>query len=282
MRDLASWLAAIGMSHLNVVLVEQKIDFEVLQMLDEADLKDLGVVAVGDRKRLLKAIADLNQSVVQTSPIVQGKAGQDLQSTPIAERRQLTVMFCDLVDSTELATTRDPEDYRALMTTYHDAVTKAVAPYVGHVARFLGDGVLVYFGYPYAHEDEAGRAVRAGLNVLAAVDGLELGGGLKIRTRIGIATGTVVVGEVGTGTPAAERSAAGETPNLAARLQTVARPGEIVISAETRQLLDASIELEPLGKLALKGFALLVDAWRVVAERAIASRFEARAVHGVA
>ncbi len=193
-----------------------------------------------------------------------------------AERRQLTVMFCDLVDSTALANRLDPEDFQRIIRSYHAAVAAAVAPFEGHVAQLLGDGVLVYFGYPRAHEDDAVRAVHAALAVLAAVAALEPQGATELQTRIGIATGLVVIGEVGSGTPAAEQSASGETPNLAARLQALAAPGEIVLAQATRRLLGATFELAPLGLVALKGFSSPVEAWRVQTERAAASRFEAQ------
>ena len=193
-----------------------------------------------------------------------------------AERRQLTVMFCDLVGSTALANRLDPEDWQGVIRSYHAAVSDAVASYEGHVAQLLGDGVLVYFGYPRAHEDDAVRAVRAALAVLPAVAALQPQGDASLQTRIGIATGLVVVGKIGAGTPASEHSASGETPNLAARLQGVASPGEILVSESTRMLLGASFELEALGVRVLKGFAEPVPAWRVQGERGHASRFEAQ------
>ena len=204
-------------------------------------------------------------------------ADADQQAAPFdAERRQLTVMFCDLVGSTALASRLDPEDLQSVLRRYHAAVTAAVTPYEGHVAQLLGDGVLVYFGYPRAHEDDATRAVRAAFVVVHEVAALQLPGDVALQTRIGIATGLVVVGEIGTGTPAAERSASGETPNLAARLQALAGPGEVVLSEQTRRLLGGSFELQSLGRLELKGFPLPVEAWRVLGERAVASRFEAQ------
>jgi class 3 adenylate cyclase len=155
-------------------------------------------------------------------------------------------------------------------------VTGAVTPYDGHVAQLLGDGVLVYFGYPGAHEDDAARAVRAALAVLPAVAAMKGSGAGTLQTRIGIATGLVVIGQIGEGTPATEQSASGETPNLAARLQAIAGPGEIVLAQSTRDLLDASFELHPLGSPSLKGFDAPVQAWRVLGERSLASRFEAQ------
>ena len=206
------------------------------------------------------------------------------RGAPGAERRQLTVMFCDLVGSTALANQLDPEDWQTVIRSFHAAVAQAVAAYEGHVAQLLGDGVLVYFGYPRAHEDDADRAVRAALAVMPEVAALVLpaaaalapAGPTKLQARIGIATGRVVIGEIGAGTPAAEQSASGETPNLAARLQALAAPGEIVLAQATHDLIGASFELAELGAVPLKGFAAPVRAWRVHAERAAASRFEAR------
>ena len=202
-------------------------------------------------------------------------------SAPDAERRQLTVMFCDLVGSTALSGQLDPEDLQQLIRGYHDAVAAAVAPYAGHIAQFLGDGVLVYFGYPQAHEDDAARAVRAGLGIIKALETQRLHGETQLQTRIGIATGRVVIGEIGAGTPAAERSASGETPNLAARLQGQARPGEIVLADDTRKLLGESFALESLGRLDLKGFAAPLQVWRVLGERNAATRFEAQHMQGL-
>ncbi|MFZ2652947.1 MAG: adenylate/guanylate cyclase domain-containing protein [Burkholderiaceae bacterium] len=217
--------------------------------------------------------------MIETSSRAELRADASLPAAGVdqdAERRQLTVMFCDLVGSTGLANRLDPEAMRTVLRSFHSAVAGAVAPYEGHIAQLLGDGALVYFGYPRAHEDDAGRAVRAALAVLAAVAAMKASSTGTTQTRIGIATGLVVIGDIGGGTPAAERSASGETPNLAARLQAIAAPGEIVLSDTTRQLLDASFELGSLGPLTLKGFETPIHAWRVSGERAQASRFEAR------
>jgi len=202
-------------------------------------------------------------------------------SAPEAERRQLTVMFCDLVGSTALSSRLDPEDLQQFIRSYHDAVALAVAPYAGHIAQFLGDGVLLYFGYPQAHEDDAPRAVRSALSIVKALETQRARGDIELQTRIGIATGRVVIGEIGTGTPAAERSASGETPNLAARLQAQAQPGEIVLADDTRKLCGESFVLESLGRLDLKGFAAPIQAWRVVGERTAATRFEAQHMQGL-
>ena len=198
-----------------------------------------------------------------------------------AERRQLTVMFCDLVGSTALSGRLDPEDLQRLIRSYHDAVAAAVAPYAGHIAQFLGDGVLVYFGHPQAHEDDAARAVRSALSIVKSLELRRFRGEGELQTRIGIATGRVVVREIGTGTPAAERSASGETPNLAARMQAQAKPGEIIVADDTRKLLGEAFLLESLGPRDLKGFATPVQAWRVLGERTAGTRFEAQHMQGL-
>jgi class 3 adenylate cyclase/tetratricopeptide (TPR) repeat protein len=175
----------------------------------------------------------------------------------------------------------DPEDLQQLLRCYHEVVAAAVAPYEGHIAQFLGDGALVYFGYPKAHEDDATRALRSALSIVKALDARGAQGDIELLTRIGVATGLVVIGEIGTGTPAAERSASGETPNLAARLQAQAQAGEIVLADDTRKLVGDSFVLESLGLLNLKGFAEPMQAWRLVGERSVATRFEAQHMHGL-
>jgi class 3 adenylate cyclase/tetratricopeptide (TPR) repeat protein len=221
------------------------------------------------------------QPTAPATPAIRAPPAGIRPSAPDAERRQLTVMFCDLVGSTALSGRLDPEDLQQLIRSYHDAVAAAVAPYVGHIAQFLGDGVLVYFGYPQAHEDDAARAVRAGLAIIKALETQRFHGDTELQTRIGIATGRVVIGEIGAGTAAAERSASGETPNLAARLQGQAKPGEIVIADDTRKLLGESFALESLGALDLKGFAAPLQAWHVLGERTAATRFEAQHMQGL-
>jgi class 3 adenylate cyclase/tetratricopeptide (TPR) repeat protein len=270
MNDVASWLQSLGMEEHAPAFAAQGIEFELLPQLGDADLRELGVTMLGHRKRLLLAIAGL-----KAVPVGAAQAPAVARSRE-AERRQLTVMFCDLVGSTQLSGRLDPEDLQRLIRSYHEAVTAAVAPFEGHVAQLLGDGCLVYFGYPSAHEDDAERAVHSALGVLRAVAALRPQGEARLQTRIGIATGLVVVGEIGAGTAAVEQTASGETPNLAARLQAQAAPGEIVLSDDTRRLLGASFDLEPTGPLPLKGFAAPVEAWRVRGERSVASRFEAQ------
>jgi class 3 adenylate cyclase len=244
------------------------IDLDVVRELTEADLKDLGVEAMGDRKRLLRAIASL--ATAKVSSVVPTTAGP---SPTGAERRQVTVMFSDLVGSTALAARMDPEDLREVIAAYQKCVAETVRRFDGFVAKYLGDGVLVYFGYPHAHEDDAERAVRAGLELIAAVTGLKTRASLQ--TRVGIATGLVVVGDlIGSG-DTLERGIVGETPNLAARLQGIAEPNMVVIAEGTRRLLGNLFELHDLGAKELKGIAGQTRAWAPLRASSVASRFEA-------
>jgi class 3 adenylate cyclase len=190
-----------------------------------------------------------------------------------AERRQVTVMFCDLVGSTALALRFDPEDLREVIGTYHRCVAGTVARFEGFVAKYMGDGVLVYFGYPQAHEDEAERAVRAGLAVIEAVGRLDLPAQLSVR--LGIASGLVVVGDLIGAGAAQERGIVGETPNLAARLQALAEPGRLLIAENTRQQLGGLFDLEDLGPRTIAGFVEPQHIWQVLAESGLVSRFEA-------
>jgi class 3 adenylate cyclase len=196
-----------------------------------------------------------------------------------AERRQLTVMFCDLVGSTALSTGMDPEDLRDVIASYQSRCSAAIRRYDGFVAKYMGHGILVYFGYPRAHEDEAERSVRAGLDIVDAMAELNATvprpPGVELAVRIGIATEPVIVGDqIGEGT-ASETAVVGETPNLAARLQALAQPNQIVVSASTRAMLGDHFDLEDLEAYELKGFAEPVPAWRVLSARDVESRFAA-------
>jgi class 3 adenylate cyclase/predicted ATPase len=258
---------SLGLERYEPAFRENEIDWEALPKLTAEDLKDLGVVLGGHRRRLLDAIATLGAAeappAVTPGPVVIG--GE-------AERRQLTVMFCDLVGSTPLATRFDPEDLREIVGAYHRCVTDTVGRFGGFVAKYMGDGVLVYFGYPEAHED-AERAARAGLAVIGAVGRLATQEPLNVR--IGVATGLVVVGDLIGAGAAQERGVVGETPNLAARLQALARPGTLVIADSTRRQIGTLFEIEDLGPQPLAGFAEPQRAWRVVGESGVVSRFEA-------
>jgi len=261
--DIAVWLRGLGLEQYEAAFRANAVDASVLPRLTAEDLKDLGVTLVGHRRRLLDAIAALG-----AEPAV-----ADVPVRVAAERRQLSVMFCDLVGSTALAVRFDPEDLREIEGAYHRVVAETVGCYGGFVAKNMGDGVLVYFGYPEAHEDDAERAVRAGLAVIDAVGRLATPEPLNVR--LGIASGLVVVGDLIGAGAAQERGVVGETPNLAARLQAVAQPGTLVIAESTRRQIGALFECADLGAQRLAGFAQAQHVWRVVDESGVVSRFEA-------
>ena len=264
MHQIGDWLEKLGLGQYAQRFAENGIDLGVLPELTAEDFDRLGVL-VGHRRKMLRAVADLNKA----ESIVKPPRPRD------AERRHLTVMFCDLVGSTALSTRLDLEDLPQLIAAYHTCVTEVVGRYDGFIAKYMGDGVLAYFGYPQAHEEDAERAVRAGLAVVEAVNRLDAAGE-HLAVRIGIATGLVVVGDViGTG-EAEERVVVGETPNLAARLQALAEPGTVIIAKSTRSLLRGQFELESLGVLPIKGFAEAAEAFRVLAEVRSEDRFEVR------
>jgi len=269
--DIEAWLQGLGLERYAPAFRDNEIDSEVLPKLTSEDLREIGVAAVGHRRKLMDAIAALGASA-PTAAVTAVVSGASAPAD--AERRQLTVMFCDLVDSTSLAARLDPEDLREVIAEYHRAVAAAVAQLDGFVAKYMGDGVLVYFGYPRAHEDDAERAVRAGLGLIDAVGRLDVRS-VELQARVGIATGLVVVGDlIGEGS-AQEQSVVGEIPNLAARLQALAGPDAIVIAAGTRRLVGDLFEYRDLGAVKVKGVAAPVPAWQVLRSSAVASRFEA-------
>jgi class 3 adenylate cyclase len=241
MFDIDHWLNQIGLAQYADLLRSNEIDSHLLRGLNNDDLKEMGISALGHRKKLLEAIAALGIAPETGAPAPAAAALTAISSP--AERRQLTVMFCDLVGATAPSRRLDPEDLRQLVASYHEAVAAALGPYEDHIAQYLGDGVLAYFGYPRAHEDDAARAMRAALSLRKALQSQPARGEIELQIRIGVATGLVVVGEIGSGTTAAEYSASGETPNLAARLQAQAQPGEIVLSDDTRNLLGEAFRL---------------------------------------
>jgi class 3 adenylate cyclase/predicted ATPase len=279
--DIATWLRNLDLERYKAAFQENDIDAEVLAELTADDLIAIGVSSVGHRRKLLAAIAELRDK-----PITDGQSAAaapeptTTSATAEAERRQLTVMFCDIVGSTQLAAQLDPEDLRDIMQAYNRSVAEVVRRYEGHVAKYLGDGVLAYFGYPRAHEDEAERAVRAGLEIVMALRSLKPSD-TAFQVRVGIATGLVVVGDlIGEGA-AREETVVGETPNLAARLQALAEPGDVVIAQRTCQLLGGIFDLADLGTFELKGFTDPVAAWRVLGPSAAEGRFEARHTAGL-
>jgi class 3 adenylate cyclase/tetratricopeptide (TPR) repeat protein len=269
MSDLRDWLRANNFEQYADVFEANDIDLDILAELTEGDLEQLGV-SLGNRRRLLKAIAERSAGAAAAKPTVEAA-----EASGEAERRQVTVMFCDMVGSTALSGAIDPELLGGLIRRYQDAAAGAIGRFGGFVAKFMGDGVLAYFGFPQAFEDAAERAVRAALAILAEVGGIERPDGARVQARIGIATGLVVVGEiVGTGS-AQERTIVGETPNLAARLQALAAPDTILVSETTQSLIGGFFTLERTGEHELKGFARPVPAWRVIGEAAVMSRFAA-------
>src|SRR6202140_201887 len=247
MQRVAEWLEKLGMSEYAQRFAENRIDFQVLPDLTDHDLEKLGVV-LGDRRKMLRGIATLGAHKIPVAAAAPAGPPRDT-----AERRQVTVMFSDLVGSTALSARMDPEDLREVITAYQKCVAETVQRFGGFVAKYMGDGVLIYFGYPQAHEDDAERAVRAGLELVAAVAALKTHA--PLQTRVGIATGLVVVGDlIGSGA-SQEQAIVGETPNLAARLQNIAEPNSVVIAESTRKLLGGLFEFEDLGQKDLKGIA---------------------------
>jgi class 3 adenylate cyclase/(2Fe-2S) ferredoxin len=280
--DIGAWLRSLGLDHYERAFRDNDIDAQVLPDLTADDLTGLGVVSIGHRRKLLAAIAALraDPAVPQITPGLAGLAPDPPLAAAIrhaeAERRQLTVMFVDLVGSTALSTRLDPEEMREVLRAYQVAVAHEVMRFEGHIAKYMGDGVLAYFGWPRAHEDEVERAARAALAIIEAVSQLKALDDEPLACRIGIATGLVVVGDlVGEG-PAQEEAVLGETPNLAARLQQVAQPGTVMIAQATRHLLEGLFDFEELDALALKGLPGSTRAYWLIGAAAAESRFEAR------
>ena len=278
MSRVSEWLETIGLAQYADAFHANDIDIDLLGQLDDQILKDIGVSSAGHRLRIRNAIAKLNPIV----PLAKDEnAAGAASETPAAsaERRQVTVMFSDLVGSTALSARMDPEDLREVISAYQKCVAQTMGRFGGFVAKYMGDGVLMYFGYPQAHEDDAERAVRAGLELIQAVGGLK--SSTSLETRVGIATGLVVVGDlVGSG-EAQERGIVGKTPNLAARLQSIAEPNTVVIAESTRKLLGNLFDLQDLGAQDLKGVGAAVRAWGVLRPAAVESRFEALHASGL-
>lgn len=276
MVDIEQWLQGLGLERYAKAFRESDIIAAVLEDLTDQDLKELGV-SLGHRRLILKAIQALpeNRGAKSASETSRPAPSQTLGTRSDPERRQLTVLFCDLSGSTEMSAQFDPEDVQVTIRNFQDCCAEVIGRFDGYVAKFMGDGTLAYFGYPRAHEDEAERAVRAGLALTEEIGRLTSPGGEFLAARVGIATGLVVVGDL-VGTAAAQEQAViGQTPNLAARLQSLAAPGRIVISAQTRSLVGEIFELIELGPQRLKGFAKPIAAWRVIGIGPAMSRFEA-------
>jgi class 3 adenylate cyclase len=274
--DVGGWLRKFGLEQYEASFRENDIDETVLPNLTYETLKDLGVTSVGHRLKLLDAIAALRADMGGNAPsadVATTSNAQSFSPEDTAERRQVTVMFSDLVDSTALSARMDPEDLREVISAYQKSVAETVDRFGGFVAKYMGDGVLVYFGYPRAHEDDAERAVRAGLELIGVVSALRPKA--PLQTRVGIATGLVVVGDlIGSGA-SQEQAIVGETPNLAARLQGIAEPNTVVIAEGTRRLLGNLFEFEDLGPKQLKGISRPARAWAALRPASVEGRFEA-------
>ena len=270
-KDVSEWLEKLGLGQYASNFTDNDIDTQLLAQLTDADLKELGISSLGHRKTIFSAIKTLNQNESEPTATIFPKDE--------AERRQLTVMFCDLAGSTELSQQLDPEDLREINRAYLDACKAAIERYEGYVARYMGDGVLAYFGFPQAHEDDAERAVHAGLAVVESVLGLDVAmrdtQNIELAVRVGIATGPVVVGDLIGEAASQESAVVGETPNLAARLQALASRNAVVIGPGTQLLVMGRFEYENLGNHQLKGIAERIQAWRIIAPVAADSRFAA-------
>jgi class 3 adenylate cyclase/predicted ATPase len=278
--DVAAWLRQLGLERYEGAFRDAEVTADVLPDLTEADFEKLGL-PLGPRKKLIRAVASLGAK--HHSDLANAAAPPQPAATPsAAERRQLTVMFVDLVGSTALSTQLDPEDMREVIRAYQNGVAGEITRFEGHVAKFMGDGVIAYFGWPRAHEDEAERAIRAGLAVTQTIPRLRTPAAKPLQTRIGIATGLVVVGDlVGEGA-AQEQAVVGDTPNLAARLQSAAEPSTVVIADATRRLLGDLFVLRDLGSQNFKGIHEPTHAFAVLGERTLESRFAARQAGGLA
>ena len=247
-EDLTRWLGGIGLGAHAAAFADQGIDIEILGELSEADLKELGL-SIGDRKRLVKAMA---------ARMGGGGAAEAPRGEPAqADRRQLTVMFIDLINSSPLAERFDPEDMRQILRAFHEACAAAVEAHEGHIAQYSGDGLLVYFGYPQAHEDDAVRGVLAGLAVISNLEPvnarLDAQYRVRLNVRIGIETGLVVAGEVGAGAALDRQAIVGETPIVAARLQAIAPPNSVIVGPATERLIQGSFRLRELGRQVAEG-----------------------------
>jgi predicted ATPase/class 3 adenylate cyclase len=267
-RTIAEWLASLGLPEYAQRFAEHHVDATVLPDLTDQDLIELGV-PLGHRRKLLRAIAELDGALEPAEALTEPAPRDE------AERRQLAVMFCDLLGSAALPARLDPEDMWGVFAAYHACVGEIVARHHGMIARYMDDGVLAYFGYPRAQEDDAEQAVRAGLALVDAVANLQTDVEATLQVRIGIATGTVVVSEQLIDETPGEQAVVGETPNLAARLQTLAEPGTVLICPQTRQLTGGHFDYRDLGAVALKGWAEPVPVWQVLGPSGVASRFEA-------
>ena len=277
MQQIAKWLEKLGLSEYADRFAENKIDVAVLPLLTDEDLKEIGI-PLGHRRKIFAAI-NQGAATIQKNTAVKPNPAVEPKTRDAPERRYVTVLFSDLVGSTALSGRLDPEDLREVISAYQTCVAEVIARFGGFVAKYMGDGVLVYFGYPEAHEDDPERAVLAGLELVSAVASLTTHS--PLQTRVGIASGLVVVGDlIGRGA-SQEQAIVGKTPNLAARLQNLAAPNTVVIAESTRKLLGDLFEYQNLGPKDLKGIDGPTQAWAVMRPSSLESRFEALHTSGL-
>ncbi len=276
METIAEWLASLGMAEYGERFAENHIDLSILPDLTDADLEKLGVL-LGDRRKMLRAIRQFGA----TSPASPSTSELETNRGDAGERRQLTVLFIDIVGSTALSATVDPEDLSAVLALFKARCAEAVAEYGGSIANYMGDGALAYFGYPTAHEDDAERAVRAGLSLIGAIGEMRLSIPVRLQVRVGIATGLTVVGDLIGRSGVRETVAVGETLNLAARIQAAASPNSVVIGPLTRRLAAGAFDYADLGEHELKGIPGATRLWQVIGESQARGRFDARSVQGL-
>jgi class 3 adenylate cyclase/tetratricopeptide (TPR) repeat protein len=271
-KNIETWLTALGLGAYAQAFVDNDIDLDLISDLTVEDLRDIGISSVGHRRKILSAAAELATTQTAQNQSVPVNADDE---PGLAERRVLTVMFCDLVDSTSLSAASDAEDFREFIAQFRQDVETAIRPFGGTVSQFLGDGVMASFGYPRASGHDAERAVAAGLAVIDRVKRLPDFAGKPPQVRIGIATGLTVVGAIDSGVSLRDESAIGDTPNLASRLQDHAEPNTMIIARQTRELIGKIFDCEKLGEVPLKGFVTPVAAWKVLGRGSTASRYEA-------
>ena len=275
--DVGAWLRGLGLGQYEGAFRDSEIDADILPELTETDLEKIGL-PLGPRKRILKAIQNLDDADMTSEDV---SPARPAPARDTGERRQLTVMFCDLVGSTAISARLDPEDLSSVLGAFQKACVSAVSAFGGSIAKYMGDGALVYFGYPEAHEDDAERAVRAGLALLDAVAAMRLPVAVRPQVRIGIATGLVVVGElIGEGA-AQERVAVGDTLNLAARIQAATSPDTVAVGDLTHSLAGAAFDYEDLGPHEFKGISGPTRLWRVTGESGTRGRFDSRTAKGL-
>ena len=283
MAKVDGWLEDIGLGQYVELFAQNHIDLDVLPDLSEADLAQLGIT-LGDRKRLMRAIARLAAAHAPARAEPPAKPATTAPSGREGERRQLTVMFCDMVGSTALSARMDPEDLREVIRRYQETCAEVIGRFDGYIGHYVGDGILVYFGFPRAHEDDPRRAVQAGLEIVEKVQALNAefaAPEIDIAVRVGINTGLVVAGDIGTGEFRDEMAVVGETPNVAARLQGLAEPGTVLVGQSTHRLVEGLFVFDELGPHTIKGIDVPIAVYRVREASGVRSRFEATAIRGL-